>query len=126
MTSHEEIRAGLAREREVRKSAYIKAVGEQDALPADADRFTLRRAEARVELARTAMRQWGDPEPEASNGSAAREGLSPSSVVRPADAAETAETVAERILASDTVPGEGRKDAEVEAIAARIAAARSA
>lgn len=123
MHSHEEIGAGLAREREARKAAYIKATGERDALPAHADRFTLRRAEARVELARTAMRDWGDPEPEAVTGFAPPEGSSPSSVVHPTGAAETAESVAARILASDTVPGDGRNDPLVDAIAARIAAA---
>jgi hypothetical protein len=121
--THEKIRDSLAREREARMAAYIKATGERDELPADADRFSLRRAEARVELARTAMREWGDPDPEVVTKSAAPEGSSFLSAVRPSGAAETAETVAARILASDTVPGEGRRDATVDAIAARIAGA---
>jgi hypothetical protein len=121
MTSHEQNIASLVREREARAAAYTAAVAERNALPAGADRFTARRAEARIELARTAMRHWGDLMPEVAIVSTAPEGDGPLS--RPTGVVETAEATAARILASDTVPGEGRKDAEVDAIARRIAAA---
>lgn len=57
MTSHEENRAALIREREARQTAYLAAVAERDALPGD------RRAEARFGLAIQALEFWGDPIP---------------------------------------------------------------
>ena len=129
--THEEQRAALAKEREQRKAAYLAAIARRDEIAAFAnaadatefDRRELSRAEARVELVRTAMRHWNDPTQEEISAQTAA-----GSPARPSDptiapAASSVEATAARILASDIVAGEGRKDAEVDAIAARIAAA---
>lgn len=133
MTSHEKIRAALLREREARAVAYASAVTEREAMAAFAtasdaleyDRRAFARAEARVGLALKAMEDWGDPVPGPAaseiSTSAASEG--PCSLSRAAGAADPVEATAARNLASDTAPGEGREDAEVDAIARRIAAA---
>jgi hypothetical protein len=111
----------LTREREARQSAYATAVAERDALPNDAEPFTRRKAEGRVAMALHAIRQWGERVLETDSDSAAPHGrLTP--VANPG-VVETAETVAARILASDTVPGTGQPNTEVDAIARRIIAA---
>jgi hypothetical protein len=111
----------LTREREARQSAYSTAVAEWNALPADAEPFAVRKAAGRVAVALHAIRHWGERELETDFTSAAPHGrLTP--VAHP-DTAETADTVAARILASDRTPGEARADLEVDAIARRIASA---
>ena len=65
MTSYEDNRAALIREREARQAAYATAAAEREALPDDADCYAIRRAEARVRLSLDAMQEWGDPLPEA-------------------------------------------------------------
>jgi hypothetical protein len=111
----------LTREREARQSAYAAAIAERDALPADAEPHTVRKAEGRVAMALHAIKQWGERVFETDSNSTAPHGrLTP--VANPG-AVETADTIAARILASDTVPGIGRPDAEVDAIARRIIAA---
>jgi hypothetical protein len=112
----------LTREREARQAAYGAAVAERDALPADAEPHARRKADGRVAMALHAIKQWGERVLETDSNSTAVEGRT-----APGDQylhpVETAETVAARILASDTVPGIGKPDAEVDAIARRIIAA---
>ena len=85
------------------------------------------------------MRDWNDPLPSATaetsrqeaapgtasasslfSGSAAPDGAPAPLGPVPQGAADTAEAVAARILASDTLPGEGRADAAVDSVALRI------
>jgi hypothetical protein len=111
----------LIREREARQSAYATAVADRDALPADAEPHTVRKAQGRVTMALHAIRQWGERVLENDSHSAALHGrLTP---VANGGVAETADSVAARILASDRVPGIGRPNVEVDAIASRITAA---
>jgi hypothetical protein len=100
MTSHEDNRAALMREREARHAAYVAAVEERDSLRPFAngpdaleyDHRALARAEARVGLALDAMRHWGDPLPavETMPESTAPEALNaprkPTGAVDPVDA----------------------------------------
>jgi hypothetical protein len=110
----------LTREREARQSAYSAAVAERNALPADAEPHTVRKAEGRVAMALQAIKHWGERVLETDSNSAAPHGcLTP--VANPG-VAETVDAVAARILASDTAVGIGRPNAEVDAIAMRIIA----
>lgn len=125
--THQQQRDALASERAARKATYSEAAAKRDEIAVfasgpeatDFDRRELARAQARVDMALQAMRQWNDPI-ELPHSTAPEGECSHS---RPTGAVEAEEIVAARILASDTVPGEGRKNAEVDAIAARIAAA---
>jgi hypothetical protein len=107
----------LTRERDARTAAYTAAVEARDAHPGD------RRVEARFAAAVHALNFWGDQIPGAVNdipysaAPVAQRSLGDPGV------ADTAEAVAARVLASDRTSGDGHKQAEVDALAARIAAA---
>lgn len=135
MRTHEEQREGLLREREGRKSAYLEAVEARDAIAPFAsgpdaiefDRRELARAEARVEMTLSKMRDWKDPMPNAAPAAANEEfseSVTPEAPFAPLPAAtgvaDPAEAIAKRILASDRMPGDGRNNAEVDAIVRRI------
>lgn len=116
--------ASMAREREVRSTAYLIALAERDASgPDDA------RTEARLNLALGAMERWGDSIPGA-QPSTSFESPAPEVRVTPVahpGAVDTVEATAARILASDSVAPEepnARKPSAaaetVDAIVARI------
>jgi hypothetical protein len=62
MTSSEDDRAALTREREARATTYLAAVAERDASPND------RRAQARFGSALRALEFWSDPSPGSATG----------------------------------------------------------
>lgn len=138
MNTYEQKRAFRLIMIESRKAAYFAAVAERDAIAAFAKRSDaieydldeLEAAEARVELALNNIKDWGDPLPDAATESPTLEIIesdAPEVLFAPFPSAsgvsDTAEALAARILASDRLPGAGCKNAEVDAIAARIAAA---
>lgn len=115
MTKHDQIRARLLREREVRAAAYAAAVTERDALVPIAsatealpfDRSALKHAESIVTLRLKEMAHWGDPLPEEAETSstpvstARGVALPLPSTTAVEDHQETVEAVAARIINSD-------------------------
>jgi len=140
VSTREEQRERFFQASEARTSNYRGALAHRDQLAnAAADEFgrrDLADAERRLNLARYSCEFWGDPladeakkqaAPEASTSqlieSTPPEPLLATLPTGVASGVDTAEAVVARILISDRVPGEGRENAEVDAIARRIAEA---